>query len=281
LNGEPLFALKRWPATHTPERMRLVHERMQSVPYEFVPRLMPSHAGLHVIVHAAHCWDVTAWVDGTPDLLDAPSTARLRSAAQAISMLHDHWPGDRSTLRPCSTVARRLTLLGEWDRTRFRFDGSADEVREVESTLAVVHRLFARTVAELRRAEPLRGRMVPIHGDFWPENVLFNGDNVSGVLDYGNVGFDHPEVDLGRLFADVPGWDRTFIATAVEAYNSNAPYDLSVPLVELLATSGRACSLANWHLRLNAGSPDAHLLPTALPRVRRLAALISDAGRLG
>lgn len=172
-----------------------------------------------------------------------------------------------------------MALLGEWDHARFRFTGQPDQVRELESTLDLVRRRFAQTAADLRRLAPLPGRSLPVHGDYWPENVLFHGDTLTGVIDFGNVAVDHPEVDLGRLFADVPGADRSLIASAAEAYNANAAFDLSVPLVELLAASGRLCSLANWHLRLKAGSPDAVLLPAALPRIRRLAALISDADR--
>lgn len=262
--------------------MKLVHERMNcAADFGFIPAVQFTQAKTTVVVHSSHCWDVTTWLDGSPDLLTTPTSATLAAAGGALADLHRVWSLHKDPDAPCSAVARQLVLLAEWDRARFAFPDTTPEGRELVAALALVGTRLPRLRAELLRLCPVRGRVVPIHGDFWPENLLFRHDRLTAVLDFGNVGYDHPEVDLGRLFADVPGADRSLIATAVESYNANAPFALSVPLVELLAASGRLCSLANWHLRLNAGSPDAHLLPTALPRVRRLVALISDADRVG
>ncbi len=271
----PKIALKRWPATFTSERMRVVHERMQAVAeLDFTSRLKPTTSGQLLTRSDGHCWDVTWWMDGTPDLLNNASPAQLRAAGSALADLHRAWLPAHVVEAPCSAIARRLKLLADWEKARFRFTGRPDDVSEVGRTVEVVHGQHAAARHELHRLSSLRGRVVGIHGDFWPENILFQHDRLTAVLDFGNVGFDHPEVDLGRLFADVPGADRPLITAAVEAYHAAAPFDLSVPLVELLASTGRLCSLANWHLRLNAGSPDAGLLSAALPRVRRLVSAI-------
>lgn len=279
LDGEPLFALKRWPVSHTPERMHLVHDRVRAVAdLDFTPRLIQTTAGSSVVAHAGCCWDLTSWMSGTCALLTRPSAVHLRAAGIALAALHSRWVRPSVQHATCGAISRRLDLIGEWERCRFRFEGRAEDVAElVRSVESVRHRLDS-TRSELRRLAPLRGQVVAIHGDFWPENVLFQQNRLTAVLDYGNVGFDHPEVDLGRLFADVPGWDTAGVQVAVAGYDR---FELSVPVIESLATTGRLCSLANWHLRLNAGSPDVHLLPAALPRIRRLVALISDADRLG
>jgi Ser/Thr protein kinase RdoA (MazF antagonist) len=276
LNGEPLFALKRWPKALTPERMQQVHERMRTAnALEFAPRLVITHSGGTIVVHAGHCWDAAAWIHGTPDLLDRPSAPQLAVAGQALAELHRVWSPAPGEVAPSPAVARRLKLFSEWENARFRFDGPPGEVAELLAAHEVVQVRLPAARAELLRVANLRGRVVGIHGDFWPENVLFTAAKVSAVLDYGNVAFDHPEVDLGRLFADVPGADRRMVLAAVEAHNAVAPFDLSASLVELLATTGRLGSLANWHLRLNAGSPDAGLLAAALPRIRRLVSLLA------
>lgn len=273
--GHPLFALKQWPAGFTPERLHRVHERMRiSRAYTFVPRLHPTHTNGTFVAQHGHVWDVTDWLPGTPDLLATPTPAKLRAAGETIALLHDHWERSATPPAPSAAVARRLQLLTEWGRTRFHFNGPPHEVSELVSSVDVVRGRVGRTQADLRRVESIRGELIPIHGDYWPENVLFVDDQVSAVLDFGNVGFDHPEVDLGRLFADVPGANRIGIEAAATGYNDLVPYRLSEPLVELLASSGRLGSLANWHLRLNAGSPDAGLLSAALPRIRRLVAAI-------
>lgn len=273
-NGKRLFALKCWQTSVTSARIRAIHDRMP-IDVGFVPVLSFTPSGSSFVTHDRHSWDVTGWMDGTPELLTSPTPSRLRATGSALAELHRHWLPPTTSLAPCSAIARRLRLFAEWEAARFRFDGRADEVAEVDYTLELVRTRLPLARTELLRLAPLRGRVVGIHGDFWPENVLFQHDRLTAVLDFGNVGFDHPEVDLGRLFADVPGADRPLIAAAVEAYNSAAPFDLSTPLVEALAATGRLGSLANWHLRLNAGSPDAGLLSAALPRIRRLATLVT------
>jgi Ser/Thr protein kinase RdoA (MazF antagonist) len=256
-----------------------IHDRVRSVAeLEYTPRFISTHSGQSLVIDGAHCWDLTMWVDGEPALF-SPTThvaTQLTAAGQALAALHRCWGGFRTTVAPCAAVERRLKLFAKWEQSRFSFTGRSDDVTELLPTLELVRLLLPTARAELGRFATLRSRIVGIHGDFWPENVLFRYEQLTCILDFGNVGFDHPEVDLGRLFADVPGADRGHIDAAVSAYNANAPFDLSVPLVELLATTGRLGSLANWHLRLNADSPDRHLLSVALPRIRRLAALVSS-----
>jgi hypothetical protein len=271
LDGEPLFALKQWPTDFTSDRVRAIHDRMRTAAHlNFTPHLVGGPT-----LHAGHVWDITTWKPGTPDLLARPSLPQLQAAGVAVATLHRTWWPTKIAHAPSSLVARRLQLLAEWDRTRFAFTGPPEVVREVESTLPLVRHRLHPVRAQLLQLAPLRRPAVPVHGDFWPENVLFQQERLSGVIDFGMTTTDHPEVDLGRLLADVPGVDGTGIAAAVDAYNANGPYELSVPLVEALARSGRVCSLANWHLRLTAGSPDAGLGADALPRVRRLAALVA------
>lgn len=274
--GGPVFALKRWPATFTPERMRTVHERILLVEeLGFVPELLRSLSGTTLVVHDRLCWDVTDWQHGSADLLTSASESLSRLAGSALADLHRIWLPPKIDSAPCAAIARRLQLLADWEKARFHFTGRPDEVAEVGRTVELVHAHLTSARKELLRLSTLRGRVVGIHGDYWPENVLFQHARLTAVLDFGNVGFDLPEVDLGRLFADVPGADRPMVAAAVGAYNSAAPFELAVPVVELLASTGRLCSLANWHLRLNNGSPDAGLLTAALPRIRRLAALVA------
>ena len=274
-NGNPQFALKMWPASHTPERMERVHDRMRAVAeLGYIPELQFTHANTTLVVHSAHCWDVSDWLNGVPSLQAQPTPAELRAAGTALAELHRRWLPPTNTVAPCSAIARRLHLFARWARTRFAFTGRSEEVAEVAGTLELVRTRMPLARHALLQVARLRGRVVGIHGDYWPENVLFQRDRLTAVLDFGNAGFDHPEVDLGRLFADVPGADRPRIAAAVEAYNAAAPFDVSAPLVELLASSGRLGSLANWHLRLTASSPDAGLLSAALPRVRRLVSLV-------
>lgn len=272
-NGTPRFALKRWQRGVTAERLRQIHRSMNAVSdFEFTPKVVGK-----VLTHENQNWDLTTWRPGTPDLLQGAASFHLQTAGRTLAHLHRVWLPERVDVGPCFAFARRARILARWESTRFRFVGTPAEVTEMASSLEVVRTRYAVVRKQIVSMSQTPGRKVGVHGDFWPENILFQHDRLTAVLDFSNVGFDHPEVDLGRLFADVPAVDRPMISAAVEAYNAAAPFDLSVALVEELATTGRLCSLANWHLRLNAESPDAGLLTAALPRVRRLVSLVRSA----
>jgi hygromycin-B 4-O-kinase len=80
------------------------------------------------------------------------------------------------------------------------------------------HSLFARMLerdlydAAYRRMRQLLGQIPEvrglIHDDLWFQNVLANGERITGVIDWGNALYGDPFYDIARLMwgADWPGW---------------------------------------------------------------------------
>src|SRR5207302_7945298 len=54
--------------------------------------------------------------------------------------------------------------------------------------------------------------------DIWHDHVLFSGDAVTGIIDYGSVRHDHPAVDLARLLGSLAGDDAELTAAGLAAY---------------------------------------------------------------
>lgn len=50
-----------------------------------------------------------------------------------------------------------------------------------------------------------KGVIMPIHGDFRKDNIRFNGNGITKILDFGNARNDYPEVDLAISLRDVGG----------------------------------------------------------------------------
>lgn len=79
--------------------------------------------------------------------------------------------------------------------------------------------------------------------DVHRDHVLYSGDEVTGLIDYGAVKLDSPAVDLARLF----GENEATLAEAIRDYGEDL---LPKGLCEILAATAPACNLAAWTLRL-------------------------------
>lgn len=276
--GRATFALKSWPNSHPPVRLREVHQRMRAVAAEpFVPQIVSTKHGDSFTTHDHTCWDLTTWLSGTARLLTEVTPAALHSAGATLAILHLRWGSVLKPDRPCTALSRRLDLLSNWEVTRFEFSRFPTEQHFLLDTLTLVRSRLRFIRDRLRQMLAVSRPTCPIHGDFWPENVLFTADEVSAVVDFGNVGYDHPEVDLGRLLADVPTPSERSLDALLRGYEGVAGSGrIHAPLVLTLANSGPVCSLANWHMRLSTGTFDLALLPAALLRIRCLASAVQS-----
>ena len=63
----------------------------------------------------------------------------------------------------------------------------------------------------------------PCLGDVWHDHILFEGDQVSGVIDFGGVRVDHVAADLGRLIGSLVGDDDAAWTAAMAAYRALRP----------------------------------------------------------
>ncbi len=87
--------------------------------------------------------------------------------------------------------------------------------------------------------------------DVWSAHVLFTGDAVTGIIDYGAVKPDSPAVDLARLLGSYVGDDDARFALGLDAYRA-AGGTLDVPdeFVRLLDRTGVVCGVLTWLRRL-------------------------------
>lgn len=70
-----------------------------------------------------------------------------------------------------------------------------------------------------------------IHMDFRPANIIVDGNNVSGVIDFESVRFGSTEMDFTKLYRDFLCFDAAMYQAYQEGYNSIRPLiDLEVVL---------------------------------------------------
>ncbi|MGM8216596.1 phosphotransferase family protein [Bacillaceae bacterium W0354] len=62
-----------------------------------------------------------------------------------------------------------------------------------------------------------------VHMDFRPGNIIVNGDQVSGIIDFESVRFGSTEIDFTKLYRDYLSLDESLYHAYQEGYNSIRP----------------------------------------------------------
>jgi Ser/Thr protein kinase RdoA (MazF antagonist) len=90
-------------------------------------------------------------------------------------------------------------------------------------------------------------RLSPCHGDPWHDNLLFSGDELTGLVDYGAARVDDPAADLARLLGSLAGNDRQAWAEGMAAYAAVRPLPADAgPYLAALDETGVVLAAANW-----------------------------------
>jgi homoserine kinase type II len=125
----------------------------------------------------------------------------------------------------------------------------------------------------LQRWKATNVRTQPCLCDLWHDHVLFRGDELTGLIDYGAVKVDHVAVDLSRMLGSLVRDDRDGWDEALRAYRRIAPLATEEEeLAHALDETGTVVGVANWMRWLYA---DQRALPDRTAAGRRLEELVS------
>lgn len=248
-DGVPQVALKSWPPNTTLERLQQIHTWMtQAEHLPFIPRL----ANRAICIEAGRVWDCCRWQPGVPRL--APSPVEVERACEAVGLLHGAWTS--TTQGPCLGVLNRLRILAENEPLLRAGPNALPPVSPQLDPLlrrAVIAAAQAapHAVRALQRYEHQLFALQPCVRDLRAEHVLFEGDRVSGIIDFGAMGIDHPAVDLARFLGDFTKPDDELFTRGVTAYRRvRNESHVADEFVQLLARSGAVCSVLGWLVRL-------------------------------
>ncbi len=236
-------------------RLRWVHRLMtlaRQTGLTFVPAVWMTRHGESCVERAGRCWDATSWQPGRADFHEHPSGERLAAACTALARLHDAWATVDAAIGPCPAVRRRLERTAQWHdllRSGWRPTFTpADPVtphalRGWEAIRAPMRQVPASLLAWQDRHLSLQ----PCLCDVWHDHVLFQGEIVTGLIDYGSVRVDHVAADLARLLGSLVGDDTTRWEVGLAAYTKHrALSDAERELARVLDRSGTLLGVANW-----------------------------------
>ncbi len=223
--------LRRWPQEHpTPDRLRFIHAVLHHAAQrdiKILPVPIRATTGESFVYHAGHMWELAPWMPGTADYERAPTVEKLQAAMQALAKFHvavaDFDPNRAlqfsvgrqaelppKTAVPTPSIQRRLSMLQELQ------SGGAEELSSsitntIWSDLAPLARQFfaalptamPRAISQLAPLADVPLPLQPCLRDIWHDHVLFTGDEVTGIIDFGAIGVDTPATDIARLLGSL------------------------------------------------------------------------------
>jgi homoserine kinase type II len=228
------LCLRRWPREHpTIERLQFMqavlwHVRQEGFTLAPVPLETTNHAGF--VRHEGHLWDLTPWMPGRADYAAAPSDDRLRAAVRALAQFHvaaDTFPLPERGPGPAPGIVERLAAArglrsGGLDRLRQAVAGHPRP--ELDDRAG---RLLDLAPVALRRVLPLLARGAeqrvpwqPCIRDIWHDHVLFQKDQVSGIVDFGALRTECVVADVSRLLGSLAGNDSLAWQVGLAAYSA-------------------------------------------------------------
>lgn len=233
-----VFCLRRWPADHpSDDQLALIHAALRWAANrgcQFIPVPRPTRQGRTFVKCKGSRWELSPWMPGKADYGDHPSRAKLEAAMQALAMFHRatadfQWPGGNPPVcavsakrgglfGPSPSIPQRLQKLRDWSqgllakaREALSKRGWAELLPWAERALGLAAQATASIQPLLEQAACTPVRLQPCLGDVWHDHVLFTGQRVTGLVDFGAMRLDTVAGDVARLLGslvmdDASGW---------------------------------------------------------------------------
>jgi homoserine kinase type II len=260
-NGD--LCLRAWPIAGISEERLLEIQHLMELARDngltFIPAVLTTSAGSRFVKQADRVWEVSSWMPGIAATPTRVTRTQIQGTFTALARLHAAWAAVGSDRGPCPGIRRRLEAVREWDERvqpalrsprlpGFRQRTGADPATPWAERAAQLLQIHAANIpvklgAWIDPFLPLQSCLC----DIWHDHVLFEGDVVTGLVDFGGVKLDHVAVDLARLLGSLVE-DRAELRSAgLEAYSRIRPLSLEEEqLVSVLDETGTLVGLVTW-----------------------------------
>jgi homoserine kinase type II len=229
-----LLCLRRWPADHpSAERLEFIQAVLWHVVregFELVPLPLSTRLRKGYVCRGGHLWELAPWMPGKADFRQDPNVDKLEAAMVALAEFHRAaatFPLPDPPSSPSPGIRDRLgrlrTLLsGELDGLAGAVvPGAWPELeRRAERLFRLVPLGADRVLALLETCSQYRVSLQPCIRDVWHDHVLFEGDRVTGLIDFGSMATDNVAADVARLLGSMARDDDAGWEIGLEAYGS-------------------------------------------------------------
>ncbi|MGD9721105.1 MAG: phosphotransferase enzyme family protein [Pirellulales bacterium] len=225
------LCLRRWPPGHPDvERLEFIQAVLWHVDQEgFHEIALPLETQHHhgYVFFDGHLWELGRWLSGAADYRQRPSPVRLANALVALARFHCAaatfpLPEPGPLVSP-GIVERqerlRDLLAGRIEPLRnASHNGAWPELAARGQQLIHLFSSAAPLVSDLlESASALQVSLQPCIRDIWHAHVLYRGEEVSGIVDFGSMRPENVAADVARLLGSLAGdavadWDRGLAA---------------------------------------------------------------------
>jgi homoserine kinase type II len=261
------ICLRKWPPEHPePAQLRYIYDVLTAVAkagFAFCPVPVWTTAGDSFVSHDGHLWEIAPWMRGQPadlkrldevqtrDRIDAALTAlgefhRAITVGAADNLRRDHPPGIVKRLAQLSALhaggldelSRQIAIRREiWLELGDRSANLLDAFRAASPAV----------MESLRQSANLDVEIRPCIRDIHRDHVLFEGNRVSGIIDFGAMQRDNLACDVARLLGSMTGDRANFWEAGVAAFQGVHPLsETERRLVRVYDESGVLLSGINW-----------------------------------
>lgn len=263
--------LRAWPGNAPalpPERIRGLHRLLRLVRDHGLTQVavpIPDSTGQTLVWTGERYWQLEPWMPGIANFHQCPGTARLVSTMQTLARWHraasafvpvgaerQWFHSAEQSISPA--VQERGRRISEWSRrgiSRVRELVSRDSDEQFAGVcLAILdgfERKAAEVLGELRHAADWHVPVQPCLRDIWHDHVLFEGDDVTGIVDPSACRTESVASDLSRLLGSLVGDDSVAWEHALDAYSAVRPLSATEQrLVQVLDRSGVLLNGLTW-----------------------------------
>ena len=256
------FCLRRWPSSGHSPNYSWLHEVLRLSLDAGVPVASPivSRSGQTLLNLRGRCFELSPWMPGVADFNNAPNENRIRSLMGCIAKFHQTFH-DSFRYASSPAVAARCAQLRDAPNVIANLNKGN---RAPAPTPAIGHlsqRLLPILTERVTRLEPqlveflsVEFQLGPVIRDLHHDHVLFTGDRLTGIVDFGSMSIDSRCLDLARLIGslemkNVPPWKlalASYSESVVENGRSNVLSATEVAMIEALHQCNLALGALNW-----------------------------------
>ena len=254
---EQSYCLRRWPPVH-PDRARLewinlvlVHVFNNGCPEIAVP--LASNSGERFVHQFEFFWELSPWMSGKANFEAEPNDMRLGNAMKCLAKFHLASAQVNLDFRPSPGITARVKQLRDAAKLVGKIRNETPPANPSPTAVQLRERIVSKgeQLAHdlLKQLEPFSQASIPIQPvirDIWHDHVLFTGDEVSGIVDFGALQMDTVNLDLSRLLGSLLGNDTSRWELAIDSYRSIRKLPIDIECLLALDRCAVLLGSLNW-----------------------------------